>query len=299
MYHIVTPLAVSSHVPDMWGELHCFSLHQQAINLTNINQQIITLHRHNSLSPMGWLLKSDDFDDIYDYIDAGEVAVQTPDGDLLIGDIQLNKHHRQLILNTDDFQSDRLDFVEHLPVPIDLLNSVLSSVEVNTGLYGLLSNNIEMDLPTELDTFIQQFQLLLTAQPYDLKPYIGLGPGLTPSYDDMIVGILAMLHSDRLLDKSRLIQTLNLSLKQLELLTTKISATFLTYAINGLFSLNLLTVIKRIRQRNYNRQAIVTSIHELLRFGHTSGADVLLGIWLGSLILERYQHKKGNQYVRS
>lgn len=279
MYTVVNPLAVSVHTPDVCGQVHCFSLHNKVINLVNCQDQIITLHRYNNgLSPMGWSLKSDDFDDIYELITQGTGVEQTETGDLLIGDIRLNKKCRQLAL---------------IPKRKSILSgeipkTLFKSIKQPTGLFGPLGCNITEDLPNDLQSLVNQFLLLLNQDAYDLSPYIGLGPGLTPSYDDTVIGILAVLHSETRLTNELSPLLFNYPLSKLESLTTKISATFLAYSIQGIFTSNLLAVISLIRQYSHHSLAI----KRLLNYGHTSGADLLLGIWLGALILQAFHINK-------
>jgi len=92
-----------------------------------------------------------------------------------------------------------------------------------------------------------------------------------------MVGIFSVLASDhRFKPKIEQLKTAMLALP-LDALTTTISATFLKYALQGQFSLSVLNVIERLNQHNYGHRAF----HNLLNYGHTSGADLLLGIWLG------------------
>lgn len=290
MYQLVAPLAVSMHAPLACGELHCFSLHNKSINLINQNNEIVTLHRYNyshnnGLSPMGWLLKANDFDYIYDLIAQGAAIQQQTNDDLCIGDIEFIRHYREITLTIKT----------KLNLEPTAVKKILSPISTNTGLFGSLGDNITENLPIELTELIQYFICLLKSltgklsykKQLDEKSFtlnIGLGPGLTPSYDDMIVGILAVLHSALKINPKYLSELLNLSMDKLELLTTKVSATFLNYAIRGIFSSSLLAVIHLFRQYELNRRqseqnrANLLAVNRLLGYGHTSGADLLLGI---------------------
>ncbi|MDF7666935.1 DUF2877 domain-containing protein [Orbaceae bacterium ESL0727] len=303
MYQIVMPLAVSLHTPTVCGALHCFSLHNKAINLLNQNSEMITLHRYNmhsssGLSPMGWLLRSDDFDYLYDRIAQGSPMQQQPNGDLMIGDLHLLHHSRQLSLTMK----------RHARLQLAVVKEILKPIRAMTGLFGPLGDNITTDLPVALTEYIQTMLTILKQPPlmenlapkHGVNPQllalnIGLGPGLTPSYDDMLVGTLSVLYCDDDINAHLLADAFLVPMAELERLTTKVSATFLHYAIQGIFTSPLLAVIYAFRQYKSSGVAVT----KLLNYGHTSGADLLLGIWLGTLILQAFHGDKGYENVRS
>lgn len=273
------PLAISASVPSDIGPLHCFAIHDRVINLVNQQQQLITLHKsHNGISPMGYVLKADDFLYIKDILSSKTQTniLQSAQG-IVIDDTLLTINARQLQLNVKHKFISSFAFVDPL----------VRQFNQQTGLFGCLKSINKDKLPVELQHLCEQILLFLNEQTYDLSSIIGLGPGLTPTGDDIITGILLMIHSDpfcyQLLSKTQP----NFNLALLEQQTTKVSAHFLYYAAHGIFSANLLNVLHLIRcKKNMN----LTAIDRLLDYGHTSGADIMLGIWLGSLILGKYKY---------
>ncbi|WP_433500565.1 DUF2877 domain-containing protein [Sphaerimonospora sp. CA-214678] len=111
---------------------------------------------------------------------------------------------------------------------------------------------------------------------------IGLGPGLTPSGDDMLSGLLVTLrHLGRaanapgavwLADWLAAAVTYDARAR-----TTPISATLLHCAAHGQAGPEVVGVLRGIT----GLQPLRPAIHRLLRLGHTSGADMLLGIRIG------------------
>lgn len=280
MCEMIKPLAVSAHITCMPGEVFCFSLHQNVINLIDSNQKIITLHSVNrGISPMGWVIKSDDFFAIHDMIAQQRPAINRQvNGDLVIGELTLSNQCRKL----------NLTVLQPFTVQKKHVYCQLSSIRHKTGLFGELASVLTQPLNQDLQSLMTQIIHFINHRPFDLDKFIGLGPGLTPTFDDILVGIFSALYTDSSLRKRLPMMHLYLGDSKLELLTTKISATFLSYAFKGIFTLNLLAVISSIRQ--YNQHGL--SIKKLLGYGHSSGADLLLGIWIGSLILEQYYHDK-------
>lgn len=267
----IKPLAVSADVPNMVGALSVFSLHQHTINLINEHQQLITLHRYGSgFSPMGWVLKSDHFDFIKTIISTGKVTLsQLANGNLLIDTIELSRNTHQYVLQLNSSSQTTIDkkFVANF----------LQQVTQSTGLFGELRHNIGASKAPQLISLCEQITRLMNSQTADITPFIGLGPGLTPSFDDTIIGIIAILSSD--VSYSEPMNRLRKAMLSLPLtsLTTTISATFLNYALQQKFSLQILQVINTLNQHRYYH----SSINNILHYGHTSGADLLLGMWLG------------------
>lgn len=263
--HIIKPLLVSADIPIKAGELSHFSTHQQTINLINADQQLITIHRYNSgLSPMGIVLKSSDFDYILSL--GSDLSIyQSATGDLQVG----------IFLISLDTHVCQLNIKKHSLVNKSQIANLLKEIENPTGLFGKLSDNLSGQYQLEL--LCNTMTNLMNGKADDITPFIGLGPGLTPSFDDIIVGMLAVISSDCRFDNQ--IRQLKFAFERLPLhmLTTTVSASFLTYALQGKFSLLVLQVINSLAQHKYHH----SSIKNLSNYGHTSGSDLLLGIWLG------------------
>jgi hypothetical protein len=110
-----------------------------------------------------------------------------------------------------------------------------------------------------------------------LAPLVGLGPGLTPSGDDFIVGLLAALWSRR--DCHALLMKLREPLTRLAATTHAISRQFLLDALAGEFGEPLSDLAVAISMRDQRR--VSAAAQRVLRVGHTSGADALTGFLFG------------------
>lgn len=270
-WYRIKPLASSSQLPFCDGKLSVFSQHRHTINLINQQQQLITLHRYGSgFTPMGRVLKTADFDTVQAALTDSHLTInQTINGELKIGHIRIDQasHVYHLELKPDPTLSFDKKGIAQL----------LEQINTPTGVHGQLGNLIIRSDHAELDNLCDQLSNLMAGDPADLTPFIGLGVGLTPSYDDIIVGILAVLACDERF--SAPLQRLQESMQSVPLdkLTTTISATFLQYALKRQFSLLVMQAVSALAQHKYHH----VSINKLLNYGHTSGADLLLGIWLG------------------
>lgn len=101
----------------------------------------------------------------------------------------------------------------------------------------------------------------------DASRWLGLGPGLTPAFDDLCVGAMAArqaLGDDR-----------PFSLPELSR-TTEISARYLALAAEGYFSEPLCDVLAAL----FGDGNLSRSVGRLVSVGATSGADMLTGVRL-------------------
>lgn len=94
---------------------------------------------------------------------------------------------------------------------------------------------------------------------------IGLGCGLTPSFDDACVGMMAVFQALGL--QAPVIQDLSV--------TTDVSARYLRLAQEGFFGQAVLDVVEALWHSQANLQG---AIDGLLEVGATSGADMLYGM---------------------
>lgn len=111
---------------------------------------------------------------------------------------------------------------------------------------------------------------------------VGLGPGLTPSGDDMIAGLLvALRHLGTAANVARAVWLADWLAAAVTFdaggRTTPISAALLHCAARGEASGEVLAVLRGLA----GRQALEPALHRLLQLGHTSGADLAWGVRAG------------------
>ncbi|MEM3186360.1 MAG: DUF2877 domain-containing protein [Conexivisphaerales archaeon] len=108
---------------------------------------------------------------------------------------------------------------------------------------------------------------------------IGLGSGLTPSFDDFASGFLAIYNNyARLFRRIRIILSRNLILKR----TSWLSGSILDYAQHGIVDEDVAHVINSISRGDKN---FLLNIQELTTKGHTSGVDTATGIVVAAALL--------------
>jgi hypothetical protein len=130
--------------------------------------------------------------------------------------------------------------------------------------------------------------LVDAARRYDLmntsvvRALIGLGSGLTPSGDDLLIGYLAGLwctvqdRSERL----KFISSLGKTITQLSSKTNDISHMYLYHAVQGQVARRLADLAEGI-SRGEERERLHEIAETAFKIGHTSGMDTVTGLLIG------------------
>jgi Protein of unknown function (DUF2877) len=115
-----------------------------------------------------------------------------------------------------------------------------------------------------------------------LDRLIGCGPGLTPSGDDLIVGVLAGFWSTTGHDPAQraFLRDLCAAVAAAAVATGDVSRAYLTHAIHGRFAEPLATLAARICEGG-DPDCVERATIAALRVGHTSGRDSAFGLLLG------------------
>jgi hypothetical protein len=126
------------------------------------------------------------------------------------------------------------------------------------------------------------------------KKLIGLGQGLTPSGDDLLVGYLAGLWSavrDRE-ERRAFLRELGEALRSVATQTNGLSRTYLVLAADGQVSSGITGLIEAIC-RGWETDRLLDAAEKVMRIGHTSGMDTVTGllVGLGAWDGEIFDHK--------
>lgn len=110
--------------------------------------------------------------------------------------------------------------------------------------------------------------------------WIGRGPGLTPSGDDMMTGICASLYLLEEAQHTPFISSLTTYLTDHgKKRTTPVAYEYLLYATKGNFHSTILHMCFALRQENHT--ILKQALEQMEQIGHTSGVDTLLGMLIG------------------
>jgi len=130
--------------------------------------------------------------------------------------------------------------------------------------------------------------LLKTTRQYDstdasaVSGLIGLGAGLTPSGDDLLVGYMAGLWCamQQRSDRAQFVASLGKTIIQLSDKTNDISRTYLYHAARGQVSSHLANLAESIC-RGDDTQQLDKIAQTAMKVGHTSGMDAVSGLLIG------------------
>jgi hypothetical protein len=147
---------------------------------------------------------------------------------------------------------------------------------LQTGRGSSLSQRIgrpAMSLITSVDEFDTKGAIRSARQ------MIGLGPGVTPSGDDILIGFLAGLWSvaGESREKLTFIRSFCAELMRLTRQTSEISRTYLFHAAQGQLSSSLSHLAEAMATGKSVEEAVQTAI----RVGHSSGMDSVTGLLIG------------------
>lgn len=240
-----------------FGEYKVFSLHQKAINLINAQGNIVSLHPAiDYMTSFGYVLSGEDYDYLYDQL-SPNIQAYISENKILLADRQIRIQGRAIdtrirSIHLSEAISPLLgaqDFAQSGLMPINKMNATL------------LSMRTYLEHPTDENA-------------EKMVKNIGLGQGLTPSFDDALVGMLAMIYLHNQGEKyiPRLRKWINYT--ALKASTTVISIKFLTEALEGVFSYPFYRLLKRLDQQH----KLQNELSRFKHYGHSSGIDTLLGM---------------------
>jgi hypothetical protein len=109
---------------------------------------------------------------------------------------------------------------------------------------------------------------------------IGLGPGLTPSGDDFLVGCLRglwLMSQDEVATREMFACLGQRFLSDLKARTTQVGAEFIRYALKGIFA-EILDAVAVALLAPAHPQLVPTAVGRLLAQGDTSGTDTMRGL---------------------
>lgn len=111
---------------------------------------------------------------------------------------------------------------------------------------------------------------------------VGLGSGLTPSGDDLLVGYLTGLWCTfrKEIDRRRFVTSLGRAVIDFSQGTNAISRTYLLHAAHGQVTSRLVTLAQAIGQGE-GYEYLLDSTEAAMYAGHTSGMDAVTGLLLG------------------
>lgn len=180
-------------------------------------------------------------------------------------------------------------------VHLDLMLHLCRHWSIPNGLHAdLIAEQSQGDGTGELSEATEHVERLLAASWYGneeqiekhVRYFLGRGQGLTPSGDDLLMGVLAV-HTLTEAFHPLLFEVIHRILAAEEI-TTDVSKAYLQHALHGRFSDKVVTVLNAMiaGESSYFQAALI----RLLQTGHSSGMDTAFGIANAVMALRRYKH---------
>lgn len=268
MSECLLPLLRSRQAPAFRQLWRVAGVYPRTINLAANDGALLTLHRAGEgVSPMGWVLRHDDHQRLRLAIKR-DTPISVTEKGLNLAGYHLVAPQRECSLRLPDNPA------------VPCLQTSLLYCNAETGLYGPLSTIASQPLPVELRQFQRSFRASLAGKVVNWCRMLGKGPGLTPTHDDILVGMLLAGWYHRRLSAECGARFFDASV-DLRATTTQVSVNYLRFAAQGVFSSPLLHFAHSLT----SPARLPFATRQLLSLGHTSGADTLLGFWLGQRVV--------------
>ncbi|CAM5223219.1 hypothetical protein UACE39S_06416 [Ureibacillus acetophenoni] len=148
-------------------------------------------------------------------------------------------------------------------------------------------NSVEFYVQLLIEAALSNDELLLDRS---FRYFLGRGNGLTPSGDDMIVGLLSFNAVSNFLP-NRFSEKIS-ELIEGESITTDVAREYLRYALRIEFSSTITDVVNAFATADTKK--LLEAFPNLLGVGHSSGLDTLFGILIGIFIYKRNTEKIGD-----
>ncbi|CQR46306.1 hypothetical protein BN1058_00559 [Paraliobacillus sp. PM-2] len=284
MAHIITAQGYSSFIPvllskDTKGKV--LNKYETGFNILAGSRLIFIGTEKNGYSPFGIHLSSQDYLPYSKKVNIGASVTFGP-RELIIEDLFS-------ITLRDDKAYDPIVPIEREKITT-AWKQMIPKVWLERGYTKILSTDLavameviwEMKEPTTVEQKMIR-RLINCCSPHVSNEemdavchyFVGRGVGLTPSGDDVLVGVAAILYGKygprhpfikgikKVKDKDR---------------TTMVSQTFYQYASIGAFQSTILSTMHALSSTN---ESLVAAVNQLLESGHSSGFDTSFGMYVG------------------
>lgn len=284
------------------GEIH--SIFKSTVNILSEDGKFIPIVINDKpMSPFS--LKLDKIIDFKDMdIMIGDKVIFTKN--YLKGDNITIRYDNAITWDNSIDLDQQLDSLEDVKLKLNIIKEYIREKGNKDGIFRLMQF-IPFDLYNGNDHILDSSQIFIKERFENFvkafinnnikeintlsKKIIGFGPGLTPSMDDFLSGMMiANLYISHYL-KFNIKQAYEINhqiVNTIENKTTRVSEEMLKQSSIGEANEDLKSLVVSIISINNN--ILENQIDRVINFGHSSGTDILCGIYIGSCILiQRYE----------
>ena len=259
------------------GSFRVHSVFEHAINLVNQHTMMTLVSQSKPRAPLTWICNLKSF---------SKYEIKHNMECFIVND---HLHIGEMILQYDTLPTQSLKCIQ------DSINSTETVLEgcqtllkwcndqtVNEGAMGLFREHhdvISLYFVKQLKAYLNSFDV------HQIKDFIGCGHGLTPSGDDVIVGMMAMAYA---FNHQGFVHVVSKLCEPQLSKTTEVSQVMLRHAFNGRFNDYQTQLIQALSQ-NKDVSSLAGQCSSL---GHTSGYDFIVGV-----LMYYFMIKKGATYA--
>lgn len=287
------------------GQIH--SIFKSTINIISEDGKFIPIVVNNKpMSPFS--IKLDNLINFKDIdISIGEKLIFTRK-DLKGKNININYYHAGIWDNSIDLVHN-FDSLENIKLKLNIIKEYIIKEGNKDGIFQLMqflpfdlyidSNHIldsaQLFIKDRFENFLKAFSNNNIEEINDLsKKIIGFGPGLTPSMDDFLSGMMILnLYLSHYL-KFNIEQAYAINhqiVNDIENKTTRVSEEMLKQTAIGQCNEDIKNLMIAII--SINDKGLKNLLDRLINYGHSSGTDILCGIYICSCILiNKYEAKR-------
>ncbi|ADH97709.1 DUF2877 domain-containing protein [Salisediminibacterium selenitireducens] len=182
--------------------------------------------------------------------------------------------------------------LENAADPITFLRAWLKAHGNRGGLYAVLFPE-RVPAPTLMERKLAAVWAV-SEEAYRFGGLTGLGVGLTPSGDDALHGLVAVMHA--FLGKEAACRVSGDSRHRL-MMTTDVSRTMLTHAFSGETNESLLALLKVLSAGSWLETE--EAFRDVNRIGSTSGTDTLIGVLKGLQLVQAEQIRRNRHHGKT
>lgn len=273
------------------GTLKIHSIFNKVINIQIENRLVCIAYNEEHIPPFGVVINKNDFDYLANRINKDTVLILNGNKLKFADNIMVDL----LIWKEPQIQYFNIDGIEKSNVKqnTDFLRSIVELNNWECGFEHSFSDIMDSIIGRTkyLEEFEEKVCCVLNIDYIDEKKlheffnyFLGRGKGLTPSGDDLIIGLLAVYNNSYIK-----INIINKALEDFIVekphITTRISYEYIYYALRNEFSSCINKLIFSLFHENKSK--VLENVNIVRKFGNTSSVDTIIGIIIGIYSLRR------------
>lgn len=282
----IIPRKVSSDifkVLDNNYKIYIHSIFNSSLNLV-INEEIINVnYNFDILPPMGITISEDDFYLLKDNIVKKNTIKYNEKSNV----IESNNIKIYLVGAREYYSCDLAK--KNTIINGENIKEIIKTLDINNLQCGFNMSSIDfiLNMLEKNESIVSKSLNILKRFFVDesnkgFEYFIGRGKGLTPSGDDFLVGIISIMWAyEESFDKKNR-EIYNYLIENKGKLTTDISQSYLQNALKGKFSKAVINLVNNLDSDCLDSN----KLDKVIKFGNTSGIDLLLGIIFGYIVIE-------------